>query len=261
MSSPKVIPFVCMAVGDLYGLADLYIERLFGMLQRHCASDFLLRCYTDRPRGVSPTIEQRDCSRWTELARAGARPTVRKLGLFNPDYVEFDRFMYLDLSLIIHSRMDELLAYAFGRQESLVIIRHWSYEGYNSSVMCITRGRFKGVYDAFVAGETFHQDVLGGDQDFIRGVVTKFGSSSDVALFPEHQIVSFKRTRKLGRRDAEAARRRIAESTIVKFHGHPKMHEAFGPRFRCHNRFEELLHGNLRPVMPMAELQRAWIGP
>jgi hypothetical protein len=259
MRLPGVIPFVCIAVGDFHGLADLYVERLYRMLRRHCAADFVLHCYTDRPRKVSPDIEQRVCSGWTELAPAGAGPTIRKLGLFNPDYVEFDRFIYLDISLIIRSGMDDLLTYAFECPQALVIIKHWVYDGYNSSVMCITRGRLKAVYDAYLAGATFEQDVPG-DQDFIRGVVRSLELSSDVAFFPSHQIVSFKRTRKLGRRDADAARRRIAESTIVKFHGSPKMHEAFGLRFRLHNRIEELLHGNWRPVMPMSALERAWTG-
>ena len=38
------------------------------------------------------------------------------------------------------------------------------------------------------------------------------------------------------------------------------MHEAFSIRYGMHLRFEELLHGNLRPVMPMRALRQEWGG-
>ena len=256
---PVPLPVVCFAIGELYGMADAYVTRLHAMLVRHCRQSFTLHCYTDRPRPSLPVaIEQRDCAGWTELVRPGMRPTTRKLGLFNPRYVEFDSFLYLDLSLVIQRDMDALLAGAFAQPEDLVIVPHWRNDGYNSSVMRIRRGRLTAIYDAFVAGESFEQRVPG-DQDFIRGVVLRHGLQAQVGLFPREQIVSFKATIKLGRRDAARAHRCIREATIVKFHGSPKMHEAFGARYWLRTRVKELLRGRWQRVIPMRELRRAWV--
>lgn len=256
---PATLPIVCFAFGELYGMAELYVSRLYDMLGRHCHQPFTLYCYTDRPRRLPAQTVQRDCAGWRELERAGMRPTTRKLGLFNPCYVEFDRFLYLDLSLIVRGDMTALIADAFSRPEDLVIVRHWVNEGYNSSVMCIHRGGLTAIYDAFVDGECYEQRVPG-DQDFIRGVVLRHGLQGRVAHFPDGQIVSFKKTVRTGRRSASAARQLIQQATIVKFHGSPKMHEAFASRYRLRLRWGELLHGNLRPVVPLGELHRAWLG-
>lgn len=246
-------------MGDFYGLADVYVRRLFEMLRRHCPQPFTLYCYTDRPRQLPAPVLQRDCAGWTELDRDGMRRTTRKLGLFNPRYVDFDRFLYLDLSLIVRRDMSELIAHAFGRAEDLVIVPQWKDDGYNSSVMRIHRGGLVRIYEAFVAGECYEQRVPG-DQDFIRGVVLRHGLEGRVAPFPTHQIVSFKKTVQVGRRSAMLARQIVQQATIVKFHGQPKMHEAFSLRYGMHLRFGELLHGNLRPVMPMRALRQEWGG-
>ena len=91
---PVPLPVVCFSLGEVYGA--LYVRRLHDMLTRHCPQPFTLYCYTDRPRQLPPEVVQRDCSGWTELQREGMRPTTRKLGIFNPAYVEFDAFLYLD---------------------------------------------------------------------------------------------------------------------------------------------------------------------
>lgn len=257
---PSPLPVVCFATGDLYGMAELYVSRLHGMLERHCPHPFRLYCYTDRPRRLPEAMAaQRDCSGWSELLRPGMRPTTRKLGMFNPAYVEFERFFYLDLTLIVRRSLGEMLAYAFDRPEDLVILPHWKREGYNSAVMCIRRAGLKAIYDAFVDGEQYEQYVLG-DQEFIQGVVARHGLHRQVALFPEHQVVSFRLTARAGRRDPQRIRERIEAATIVKFNGEPKMHEAFGLPFRLQWRLKELVAGNLRPVMPMRQLRREWIG-
>lgn len=257
---PETVPVVCFATGLLYGRAELYVNRLHAMLTRHCARPFHLRCYTDRPRVLDRAIEQRDCSGWTELERPGMRATTRKLGLFNPEYVEFERFLYLDLSLVIRRPMDDLLAGAWSRPEPLVIVPHWRHDGYNSSVMCVRRRPLRCLYDAFAAGESHPQQVPG-DQDFIRAVVQTRGLQDQVARFPREQIISFKKTVQIGRRDPDAARALFAGATIVKFHGQPKMHEAFGWRYRLHRRVEECLHAQWRPVAPLAALQAEWAAP
>ncbi len=257
---PSPLPIVCFATGELYGMAELYVTRLYDMLQRHCPRPFRLHCWTDRPRRLPAEIELHDCSAWSELLRPAMRPTTRKLGMFNPDYLPFERFLFLDVTLILRADMGALLADAFGRPEDLVIVPHWKREGYNSCLMCIRRGGLRAVYDAFVAGETYEQTVAG-DQDFIHGVVQRHGLQRQVALLPEHHVLSFRLAARQGRRAPDDVRRRVEAATIVKFNGVPKMHDAFGLKFRLKLRLKELLAGNLRPVMPMAELRREWVGP
>lgn len=256
---PDPLPVVCFAFGDFHGMTETYVSRLFGMLSRHCPHPFRLYCYTDRPRQLPMQIEQRDCGGWSELVRDGMRPTTRKLGLFNPGYVEFDRFLYLDISLIVRRDMSDLLAQAFARAEDLVIVSHWRNEGYNSSVMRIRREGLGRVYDAFVRGEVYEQCVPG-DQDFIHGAVVRHQLQRHVGHFPVDQIASFKDVVRVGRRSAAQARQVIERATIVKFHGSPKMHEAFALRYGIHLRVEEVLHGNIRPVMPLRQLRQEWLG-
>jgi hypothetical protein len=256
---PVPLPIVCLAFGDFHGMTELYVSRLFGMLSRHCPQPFTLYCYTDRLRQLPTQIVQRDCAAWTELVRSGMRNTTLQLGLFNPRYVEFDRFLYLDLSLVVRRDMSDLLAHAFARPEDLVNIPHWRGWGYNASVMRIHCGGLAAVYDAFVAGESFEQHRPGA-QDFIRGVVLRHALQERVGYFTADQIISFKRVVRMCRRSPAQARRLVEQATIVKFHGSPKMHEAFTPRFRMRVRLRELMYGSLRPVIPMLELQREWQG-
>jgi hypothetical protein len=258
--SGQPLPIVCMAFGEPHPMTDIYIDRLHGMLKRHCRRPFELHCFTDVPRPLPAGVIRHDCSGWTELDRPGMRRTTRKLGLFNPDYVPFDEFLYLDLSLVIRRDMEELLMFAFGHPADLVIVPNWHYDGFNSSVMRIRRGGLRQVYDSFIAGETYKQKVLG-DQDFTHGAITAHGLRDRVALFPAHIIVSFKKTVRLGRHNADEGRKRIANATIVKFHGEPKMHEAFGFWYRLTRvRLKELVRGHWAPVIPIDELRRQWTG-
>lgn len=257
-SRPATLPVVCFALGELYGRGDVYVRRLHRMLQRHCPQPFVLYCYTDRPRKLPPAVVQRDASAWQELDRGGMRPTTRKLGLFNPAYVEFDAFLYLDLSLIIRRDMEAMLSHAFSLPEDLVIVSNWHYDGYNSSVMRIRRGPLEAIYTAFCAGETYPQRIKG-DQDFIHGVVHQHGLADRVTTFPREQIVSFRLNVEASVREPAQARARLEGATIVKFHGRPKMHKAFRLRERLRLRWRELLRGHLQPVIPIEALRRDWV--
>lgn len=73
-------------------------------------------------------------------------------------------------------------------------------------------------------------------------------------------IVSFRKTVRIGRHNADEGRKRIANSTI-EFHGEPKMQEAFS--FWCgltRVRLKELVRGHLSPVIRIDELRRQWTG-
>lgn len=257
--SDRALAIVCMAVGEPKEDLRLYVLRLYDMLRRHCRRPFTLYCYTDRDRAFPANIVCKDCSGWTELLRPGMRPTTKKLGLFNPDYTPFEEFLYLDVSLVIRSSMDALLDSAFGRTQSLVIVDDWFNSGYNSSVMRIRHGKLRAVYDGFVAGESFVQHVQG-DQEFIYNIVTRRGLVHDVSLFPPNFVASFKRAARLCRKDAPAATAQIQNATIVKFHGRPKMEEAFSASYSLLKiRVPEILQGHWRPIFPINKLRQEWI--
>jgi hypothetical protein len=249
-----------MAFGD-FPHADKYIDCLNGMLSQHCPQAFRLICFTDRRRNIHPDIEQRDCSGWNEFDAAGMPAFMRKLGLFNPAYVEFDEYWFLDLTLIIRSSMQPLLSFASDRQEDLVLVQDWHHACCNSSVMRIRPRQMRFIYDAFIARELSPFE-FPGDQDFIHAIVAARGEQHRVALLPDGMVISFKHTVRIGRRDPTKTRAVFEAATIVKFHGRPRMHQVFNPIYRLFRiRLRDLSKGRWhRPVSPaeLRELQSHW---
>ncbi len=186
---------------------------------------------------------------------------MRKLGLFNPAYVEFDEYLFLDLTLIIRNSMQSLFDFAASRQEDLVIVQDWHHDCCNSSVMRIRPRQMRFIYDAFVARELSPFE-LPGDQDFIHAIVAARGEQQRVALLPAGMVISFKHTVRIGRRDPTQTRAVFEAATIVKFHGRPRMHQVFDPIYRLLRiRLRDLSKGRWhRPVSPgeLRELQSHW---
>ena len=228
---PDTVPFVCLAVGDLEGRADLYLNRLYSMLERHCHVPFSLTCFSDRPRKLQHDIQIRPAS--ALLSGTPQHPTYYKLGLFKAEATPFEQFLYLDMSLVMRQDMSALLQYAFGAPQDLVIVNEWKYEGYNSCVMRIKGGALQTIYDAFIEGARYPEQVEG-DQDFIRGHIKAHQLEHRVALFPAEQVISYKWTRNYseeGPQQMARAQQIVRAATIVKFHGNPKMHH-IAKRFR-----------------------------
>ena len=260
MPEKQTLPVVCMAFGD-FPRADKYIDCLLGMLTRHCPEPFRLICFTDRPRAVHSDIEQRDCSAWTEFDEPGMPAFMRKLGLFNPAYVEFDEYVFLDLTLLIRQSMQPLLDFASARPEDLVLVQDWHHECCNSSVMRIRPRQMRFIYDAFIARE-LSPFAFPGDQDFIHAIVAARSEQQRVALLPAGMVISFKHTVRIGRRDPTQTRAVFEAATIVKFHGRPRMHQVFDPVYRLFRiRLRDVMKGRWhRPVSPaeLRELQLHW---
>lgn len=230
-SAPPITHFVCVCTGDMYGMAETYVLRLQKMITRCHDGMFTLTCVTDRKRALPEAIKQIDCASWNELRREGMRPTTLKIGLFSPERLPYDDFIYLDLTLVIRSNMDPLLNFMRDSLSPLVIVRDWHYETYNSSVMRIRNNSLSFVYDAFVAGEQFKQKTQG-DQDFIHGTIKKRNMEPLVSLIPDGYVCSLKQAVRTSRTDSERSKNMINEAIIVKFHGNPKMHDFFDARYR-----------------------------
>lgn len=252
-------PIVCMAYGNIE-FAEIYVNRLFGMLQRNCPIKFRLICYTDKPRDLHPEIEQRDCSKWSEFDQENIPVYMRKLGLFNPEYTELDEFIFLDVTLVIRKSLRELFECAFSCPQDLVIAQDWYYNCYNSSVMRIRPLAMRFIYDAFVAGAQ-PLPIFHGDQDFIHFVISSRHKQQCVALFHDGMVVSFKRVLKVGRRNPVLAKNMVGHATIVKFHGVPRMHQAFNPVYHFfYIRLRDFLRGKFFPSISMSELNHHWRG-
>lgn len=253
----NLLTFACVATGSLYGKADLYINRLYHMLERFSPSKFQLICITDRPRSIENSIIQMDCSQWSEFRNQDTHPTYHKIGLFNPRYLKVPEFFYLDLSLIIKSPLAPLITYSQTHKADLLIIDEWHYKGFNSCVMRIRNRNLSYIYEDFVSGKKYPQKIPG-DQDYIHESVRFHNGSS--ANFPDSMIISFKKTMRLGLRDWKSANQAARDAIIVKFHGKPKMHDLFKPGYAfLKYRIKYLLNGKIRYPIDISELKRQWI--
>jgi hypothetical protein len=219
-----------VAVGHRYPVK--YVWKLESMLQRHMPVPFSLTCVVDRPRKLPPSVRTVDASNWG-LRRVGMRVTTDKLGLFEPGRVPFDEFLYLDTTLVIQRDMGSLLEFAFGREEELIVLRDWNYDAYNTCVMRIrTGGALAGIPKAFREGVTYPWRNPG-DQDFVTAYVRDKGLESQVAIWPEDMIVSYKNAREVHRTDPVTAYRMLEPGTIVKFYGKTKMDQLLNPIYRA----------------------------
>lgn len=229
------------------------------MLCRNVAEPFELLCFTDRPRSVHQDIVQIDCSGWHELSRERMRPTTRKLGIFNPAYVQREWVIYLDLTLVIRQPMGALIDYMRAHDDDLVIVKDWNYDSFNSSVMSFKPRNVAFIYDAFKAGISYPQTIQG-DQEFISQHIRASGYSR-VALLPAGQVCSFKQAVRTARKHPGLARKMIDEAIIVKFHGQPRMHQAFDPWYRFSRiTLKALAHRRLGMPFSIGEMKKAWEG-
>ncbi|EGJ09776.1 hypothetical protein [Rubrivivax benzoatilyticus] len=257
MTAP--VHFVCVTIGRMDGMAELYLSRLHGMLQRHVHRPFTLHCFSDVARQVPPGVVLHDCSEWRRFVGPSDHVTCHKLCLFAPELVGLAEFFYLDLSIVVQQDLDDWLARSLGRAEDLLIVDDWNYDCYNSSVMRIRPGAMRAVFDDFAAGVR-HPARVPGDQDQIHAAVAAHGLSARVGLFDAADIVSYKTLRRLGRRRPGEAKRAFAGALIVKFHGRPKPHVALSWPYHLLRVVLPQLPLGGAGYLPWRRLRREWNG-
>ena len=90
---------LCIKWGDKYD--DSYVEKLKEQCEKNCSVDFNFYCFTDSPRQdydvQLPTYLD---SNYDE--QKGFFWAWRKCYMFSDDYVDGDKFLFLDLDVIIH---------------------------------------------------------------------------------------------------------------------------------------------------------------
>ena len=216
-----------MLVGDAY--SGIYLERMASMLERNLNVPYRLHCITDSPRAMPKGVTEIDGRGWSDVRRAGMKPTTMKLRLFDPKSLPFKDFLYLDLTLVIQKNLQSLLEFCDSRPENLIIVRDWNYDGYNSCVMRVRHSpELESIYRAFADGKTFDQRNLG-DQDFIHNWIQEQNLENEVGFFEPDHVASYRNLQHLNWTDPKSAEAAIGRATIVKFYGRVKMHDVLNP--------------------------------
>ena len=184
---------VCVHYGRKY--SDEYVYKLKSMVERYSDADFL--CLTDSPKECNYIIGKHGFEGWWN-----------KIQLFSPDFLPGERFLYLDLDVVITEDISSILE----RKEPFVTIRDWIYDTYNSSAMLMTGGEHSHVYEIFSSDKEHNMQIHPqGDQQFITNYV-----SAD--YFSENDFASFR----MSGCEAEP------KGKVVVFHGKPDPHEIKG---------------------------------
>lgn len=257
LSGVKAVEVVCVSVGA--GASPLHVERLRSMLGRHLPGPFNLWCVVDRPQPLPDGVRSIDASGWTK-PRPGMRPTVVKLGLFDPEAMPIREFLYFDTSLVIQRDLSPLLAFTDARPEELVAVRDWTYDAFNTCVMRVrTGGSLAEIPRVYAQGVAYDQKTPG-DQDFVSGFVRERGLESCVATFPPEMVASYKMARAKARAGrAGEGREDLERALAVKFHGKPKMDEILDPWTRfLRLRLMKPLTGRVDATFWVRELQERW---
>ena len=174
-----------------------YVNKLNSMVKRHSNAELL--CLSDTPEG-------KDCE--VMMLEKGFEGWWNKIQLFNPNFLKGERFLYLDLDVVITDDISSILE----RTEKFVTIKDWIYNTYNSSAMLMTGGEHGHVYDLFVKDkEKAMASCPQGDQQWITNYVA-------ADLFHDGDFASFRMS----------ACESEPKGRIVVFHGKPDPHEVKG---------------------------------
>ena len=186
---------VCVNWGNKYSLD--YVNILNSMVKRY--SDAELLCLSD-------SYEGKDCE--VMMLEKGFEGWWNKIQLFNPNFLKGERFLYLDLDVVITEDISSILE----RKEKFITINDWIYPTYNSSAMLMTGGEFPHVYDLFVKDkEKAMNSCPLGDQQWITSYVK-------ADFFDKDDFVSYR----VNECEAEP------KGKVVVFHGKPDPHEVKG---------------------------------
>jgi hypothetical protein len=213
------VRIACVLTGDR--ISKTYVDRLHSMLERHCEEDFTLSCFTDRTRNLQPEIKQVDLSDWQ------LETWFNKLRLL----AEPPPFLYLDVTMVIKSSIAPLFQFGRASNEDLVLVQDWHYDSYNTSVMWVNGGQLPGqIWEAFREGKRY-ETRLDTDQDFLTSFIREFNLQHKVSTLPDGMVQSYKKLLNVHAKDPAAARAKLNDATIIKFHGEPRPHQVLGSSY------------------------------
>lgn len=222
------LEFVCLQVGD--GLPDIYVERLYRMLQRQVSEPFRLTCLTDRERNFDEPVEQVSVTQ-DHAWRPDMRVTQHKLKLFREGGWPYADFFFLDTTLVVRSSLAPLIALARRRAEPLIAVADWEWDTINTSVLRIRRDPIlAAVFSDYSFGKQYPVR-LKGDQDFADASIKAHGLERLVSSWPKGMVASYKGLRRLRRLHPARAACELEGATILKFHGKPRPDQLADPHY------------------------------
>lgn len=186
---------VCIHWGTKYSVE--YVNILNNMVKRHSNAELV--CLSD-------SFEGKDCD--VMMLDKGFEGWWNKIQLFKPDFLKGERFLYLDLDIVITQNINHLFDY-----DGFTTINDWIYDTYNSSAMLMTGGEYGHVYDIFVKDpEAAMKACPQGDQQWISNYIEADN------IFKKTEFASFRMSSCEG----------SPKGDIVVFHGKPDPHEVKG---------------------------------
>lgn len=187
----EVANIVCMKWGNAYG-AD-YVNRLYNMVKRNMTRPFRFICFTDHKEGIDPAIEVFDLPPWKSapLSRMGA---YRKKTLCRADLAPFkegERFLYLDLDVVIMANIDPFFDYE--PERDFIICYNWSRGNGrigNSSVTMMRVGPLQYITDHMEDNfENVQAEFRTASQEYLSSkVIEKYGA---LTFWPDAWCKSF----------------------------------------------------------------------
>lgn len=184
---------VCIHWGTKYDVE--YVNVLNAMVKRHSSAELI--CLSD-------SFEGKDCE--VMMLDKGLEGWWNKIQLFKPNFLNGEKFLYLDLDVVITQNID-----CFFDCPDFTIIDDWIFDTYNSSVMVMSAHPH--VYDLFMKDpEKAMKSCPQGDQQWISNYI-----QAD-ETFPRNYVSSFR----MDRCEDEP------KGKIVVFHGKPDPHEVKG---------------------------------
>jgi|APSaa5957512493_1039668.scaffolds.fasta_scaffold06094_6 hypothetical protein len=198
---------VCIKWGQKYGAE--YVNNLDYMVRKHSTVPTNFICITEDTTGIKDSITIK------ELPNLNLKIWWNKLYIFKPGALPEGPTLYLDLDVVIHRNIDEILTY--GEDDEFVGCRDFGQPKmwFNSSVMRFNPKSHSHIWDRFDAdrGEALK---LHGDQNFITKVMK---GKPGTITFPDEWIWSYKWGAVRGERFKKG--NIAATSKIAVFHGIP----------------------------------------
>lgn len=175
----KPVNIICLKWGDKYPVE--YVNRLYRMVRNNISRPYRFICLTDDGNGICDDVEVRPIN--IDPALHG---WWYKLQLFQPTLHDIEgTALFVDLDVVIIKPIDKLFDYQPGK---FCIIRDLQPgKVYNSSVFRLEIGKYPAVWEQFQKNKQAIVDRLHGDQDWISECI------NDAALWPDNQVVSFKK--------------------------------------------------------------------
>lgn len=220
-SETPVANIVCMKWGKKYG--PEYVNRLYAMVKRNITRPFRFVCYTDDGQGIVPEVSVMPLPEY----RGGENHAVgayRKKSLCRGTLAPFqqgERFIYLDLDLVIMGNIDDMFDYA--PDKDFVICYNWTRGNGkigNSSVTMMRVGPLDYIIEDLEKDFATYRAQFGtASQEYMSSkVIEKYGA---LAFWPDAWCKSFQHHCLPSRwlRAFKAPAQPPAETKILLFHG------------------------------------------